>query len=227
MNVDEKRAAVLEVVEGIFASLEEKGKVPLIPDAPRALGMEVRLPLAEIAVILRGLHRAGKIGLVEGMIAGNTVTIARSQSLLQMPRLVGRNESTRKVKVSRTRPGQAPSSPAVIEPEQETEPSIEQKLREQVSTLEATVMDLERELTREEGRKDRADEKRVAAEARNRELEALLSEARRAVRDLNQQVDTLQPEADKVPGLLRRIAELEADETVPLSLAETIDRLTS
>jgi hypothetical protein len=227
MNVHEKKAAVLRAAEAMFASLEEKGDAPLILDAPRVLGVEVRLPPGEVAVILRGLHRAGRIGLVEGMIAGNTITIARSQSLLQMPHLVARNEGGRRVKLSRTRPSRAPSSPVVIEPEQETEPSIGLELREQIATLEVTVVALERELAKEEGRKDRANEKRAAAEARNRELEAMLSEARRAVCDLKQQVDTLQPEADKVPGLLRRITELEAEKAVPLRLAETIDRLTS
>lgn len=225
MNKEEKRAAVLRAAEVLFERLEETGDPQVVSDAPRALGAEVDLPPAEIAIILRGLHRARKIGLLEGVLTGNVIYIAPRQSLLQVPRTFTIGNGS--VKVTKTRPGQASQRPATSEPE-EAEPSVEQRLREQITTLEGTITALRAAFEKEQRRTSRANTKRETAETQIRRLEATLAEVRQTVRSLTRRIEELRPEADKVPGLLEEIAKLQGSRTpVSSDLARTLGRLAS
>lgn len=75
--------------------------------------------------------------------------------------------------------------------------------------------------------KNRAERKLDAAIERATGLQASLNEAKRTIRSLTDAIELLQPEADRVPELERRVADLTARETVSGELAETIAKLTS
>jgi TolA-binding protein len=225
MNKEEKRAAVLRAAEALFERLEEAGDPQVVSDAPRALGAEVDLSPVEIAIILRGLHRVRKIGLLEGVLTGNVIYIAPRQSLLQVPRAFMTGNGS--VKVTKTRPGQASPRPATSEPE-EAEPSVEQFLREQITALEGTITALRAAFEKEQRRTNRANTRRETAETKIRGLEATLAEARQTIRDLTRRIEELRSEANKVPGLLEEIAKFQGSRTpVPSDLARTLSRLAS
>lgn len=220
MNRHEKQAALLEAVEKRFTELEDGALPAAIPDAPRVLGQQLDLPPQEVVVLLRKLHRAGKIGLLDGPLSG--VVIARSQSLLR-PKLSTMRGGSQALRVE----VQASQVSSADGQEPDTSSPDEQLLHTQVTLLTEQVEVLQRELTREQGRKQGVERKLGAANGRVGELETRLSEARGTIRELEQKVAKLQPEAERVPGLLERITGLENQTAMPKDLADTVARLTS
>jgi len=206
-----RTAAVLEMVQGLFADEESHGHPAIINDGPQFIGEKLGYSPAEVLVILRMLHRKGFIALLNSF--GPHVSIARDQSLLKLPIAVitdgGRNAKLSKG--PRSRPSEAPA--------QDEQPP-------EVAGLLAYIAELERELDGVQAKYEHTEQRRRnIKDARDREKEARTS-AEAELGRVKAENRTLKQEADKVPELERRLAEQQGHRTIPSDLAASIARLT-
>lgn len=214
--MDSKAQAVLDAAEELFREEEAHEHPPMIGDGPKAIGEKLGLPPAEVLVLLRMLHRKGMIALFSGF--GLSATIARDQALLRPPTAVV-TDGGRGAKLSKGRRVQG-----YYEDPEASPPEIEELLA-YITQLEATLDETQARADKAEGRRRNISDARRRAEEGKAEAEERLRRAMADNRRLSQQVDQLQTEAAKVPGLEQTIKELRSPRQLPEELAATLARL--
>lgn len=210
--MDNARAtAVLEAVEEFFKNEELHHRPAVMSDGPQFIGGKLGYPPAEVMVLLRQLHRKGRIGLIGDL--GPHVIIARDQSQLKLPTAIV-TSGGKKAKLSRGPRGRS------------SEVATEDEHSEEVAELLAYIAQLETMLDDTQARLDTSERKRLnITDARNRSDEAKAG-AEKELQRVKAENTTLKREADKVPELERQLAEQQGQRIIPTDLAAAIAKLT-
>lgn len=216
-----RERAVLEAAEQLFCEEEAHGHLPMIGNGAQAIGEKLGFSSAEVLVLLKMLHRKGKIGLVNG--AGIYVTVARDQELLQTPATVITGGG-KKAKLAKGRRLRLPEGEV---PPDESDASGSSELMTRVAQLERELKAAQVAAEKAETRRRNMSDARQRSDEAKASVEKELRRVKAENRSLTETVKTLRAEADKVPGLERQIAELKRPRTLPDDLAATIARLTS
>lgn len=189
-SAQDKRQRILDAVEKQFALCDLHNLPPALKGAPIVLGEQLGMSPAEVSILLRRLHREGRIGLVSN---GSKIDIARTQQNLNVRRTI----STKGGRVKRTSPEGFVRTP-VIPPR--PEPTETEKLQAEVDRLSQLAQDLQDKLTKSERHRNTANEEREAARNNAKTMESELNTARIAIRRLEAEVSDSQG----------RVADLEA-----------------
>ena len=215
-----RERAVLEVAEQLFCEEEVHGHPAMIGNASQVIGEKLGFSSAEVLVLLRMLHRKGKIGLLNGV--GVHVTIARNQELLQTPATVITGGG-KKAKLAKGRRLRLPDDEA---PSEDASTSDTRELLNRIAQLERDLKEARAAAEKAETRRRNMSDARQRSDEAKADTEKELRRVKAENRSLAETIETLRVEADKVPDLERQIAELERPRTLPDDLAATIARLT-
>lgn len=206
--MDNARAnAVLEAVEEFFKGEERHHRPAVMNDGPQFIGDKLGYSPGEVLVLLRHLHRKGRIGLLGDF--GPHVIIARDQSVLRVPTAIVTNGG-KKAKLSKGPRGR--SSEVTTEGERSDEVA---ELLEYIDQLETMLDDVQAKLETSERRRDNI------TDARNRSNEAKVG-VENELRRVKAENSALKLEADKVPDLERQLAEQHDQREIPTDLAAAI-----
>lgn len=212
-----RTAAVLEAARQLFEEQESNGHVAAVGNGPQVIGEKLGFPPAEVLVILRNLHRKGRIGLSNGI--GPNATIARAQEALRPVTTVitGGGTGAKIGKARRARPSEGD------EPPESTEDS---ELLDRIAQLEKALDEAQAATKQAEERRSNMRDARQRSDEAKARVEEELRRVKAENRTLSQRVETLQVEAAKVADLERQISQLERPQVLPDELAATIARLT-
>jgi hypothetical protein len=219
-----KEELVYATLTELFDEMVANEQTPILANAPKKLGIRLKLPLVEVRVILQRLTQQGR---VHSRTIGPALIVAKDQKSLRAytPRP--------RTKAARPRRPKNPISvsdwhiPVPIESVNE-EPEItdfEQlagEREEEISVLTLRISELEQALNRALGLQDKAQRAQEISKREEDTAKRQLSEAQRVIDELKVALAKTAIVAQRVPKLEEHIAELLAQTTLGPERIEAI-----
>lgn len=198
--------AILEVMEQLLAAREAAGEQPYLWDGARLIAKELNKTPAEVLMVLKTVHRQGKVGLSQTV--NLMVTVTRSQE----------EQATITAAIGSHSPGAQSAKP------RQEEAGVDEH-ESAVAQLRSTITELERELRKVTKARDALAELRRQADTAKEAVQTKLTQAQQTIRQQGDQIAELESKVAKMADLEKRLAEMQKAQSIPPDIAFTIATL--